>query len=95
MNKLLLMAALIGAWLLGAADAQADAGGNCGSAASAPVEPGASHEIEPRSCDEGSAYEPQTAQPPLPEADPPAAATPPQPSVPIDGPEEVPEPPPQ
>jgi hypothetical protein len=92
MHRPLTIAALLCALLLASVDAKADATGNCGSVASAPAQPGTSHESEPRSCDGGSAYEPQTAQPPLPEAEPPPAPTPPQPSVPIDSPEEVSEP---
>jgi hypothetical protein len=95
MHRPLTIAALLCAWLLASVDAKADATGNCGSVASAPAQPGTSRENEPRGCDEGSAYEPQTAQPPVPEDQSPDAATSPQPSVPIESPEEIPEPPPQ
>lgn len=75
------------------AAALADAGGNCGSAASAPGLPGASNENEPRSCDTGPIQQPEpSATPPAQDAEPSGASEIPQPPAPE--PEPIPEPPP-
>lgn len=65
--------------------------GNCGSTATAPAQPGASNENEPRSCD--GAFENETAaQPPMPDTQPSGEDTLPQPSDAVENPEEIPQP---
>ena len=96
MGRPIVIATLFFVVLLHSTGALADAGGNCGSAASAPDLPGASNENEPRSCDTGPIQQPEpTAVPPAPVVQPPGASEIPQPSAPVEMPDPIPEPPPQ
>lgn len=95
MSRSVVTAALLsGVLFYASAAALADAGGNCGSAASAPGLPGASNESEPRSCNADPIPEPGPAAEP-PAVEPPGASEIAQPSSPVDMPDPIPEPPPQ
>ena len=75
--------------------ALADAAGDCGSGVSAPVEPGASNESEPRRCGDAYGNESPPAPSPMPDVQPSGESALPQPTDSVEPSQEIPEPPPQ
>ncbi|WP_162914146.1 hypothetical protein [Taklimakanibacter lacteus] len=91
MNKRLIAAAVLaGLMLSGSGAAYAAADGDCGSAASAPAVPGTANEAEPRRCENESAAE-GSAEPPMPDFEPPTSGALPDASMPAEQPEEIPQ----